>query len=274
VEEALKLLGLGTPFVYATATYGLFKFLDEKASGAAKKAISEWFKPLPYNKTAVGTAVVELFDRLYTSPLLSFQALARSAFFTVFVAALFAIGFVLDEDIQIWVETTSVSHVFLNILPFILSNILTDYFSLFFIRRWLEVKGRNPLLVVFGGLVIGVIFILIINAVVTVIWLMVVDGITFAQAVAKYFDLAGGALEGILIGERFIVAAAGVHLWLLFLALGVIFLQLANLLLSATGKMQKFLKQGQHHPLEAIGFVAAVLVFVVAAVFRWVLGSA
>jgi hypothetical protein len=70
VSEALKLLGFGTPFIYASATYGFFHYLDRKASGKAKQAISAWFKPLEYDKAAVATVLVELFDGLYTTPLL------------------------------------------------------------------------------------------------------------------------------------------------------------------------------------------------------------
>ena len=40
VSEALKLLGFSTPFIYGSATYSVFHYLDGKASGQAKKAIS------------------------------------------------------------------------------------------------------------------------------------------------------------------------------------------------------------------------------------------
>jgi hypothetical protein len=43
VSEALKLLGFSTPFIYALATYGLFHYLDRKASAKAKQAISGWY---------------------------------------------------------------------------------------------------------------------------------------------------------------------------------------------------------------------------------------
>jgi hypothetical protein len=67
LPEALKLLGVSTPFIYASATYGLFHYLDSKASGEAKQAISSWLKPLEYAKADVSGAIVELFDRLYTT---------------------------------------------------------------------------------------------------------------------------------------------------------------------------------------------------------------
>jgi hypothetical protein len=45
LSEVLKLLGFSTPFVYAAAVYGFFHYLDKKASGQAKKAISAWLQP-------------------------------------------------------------------------------------------------------------------------------------------------------------------------------------------------------------------------------------
>jgi hypothetical protein len=78
VFDAAKLLGLGTPFVYASATYGVFHYLDGRASGQAKQAISGWFKPLEYDAPALSAAMVELFDRLYTTPLFGWRAMLRS----------------------------------------------------------------------------------------------------------------------------------------------------------------------------------------------------
>jgi hypothetical protein len=270
--ELTKLVpSLAIPGAYGAAAFGLFHWLDKKASGQAKRAISEWLKPLPYDRAAVRAAVVELFDRIYTSPLLSFRAFGRSMLFTLFVAGIFAIGFVRDDYIQEWARVTSIFHVFINIVPFILSNIVTDYLSLFLIRRWLEIKGGNPLVVVLVGLSIGIIGIMLINAVISVLWIQLADGITFYKAIAKYFDLAQGALAGMLIGERFIFAAVGVHLWLLLLALGVVLLQFLNFFISATEKTQWFLKQGRNHPLDAIGYVAAVIVFLTTVALQWIL---
>jgi hypothetical protein len=67
--EVLKLLGFTTPFIYAAATYGFFRWLDKKASGPAKKAISGWLVPRQYDRTGIASAILELFDRVYTQPL-------------------------------------------------------------------------------------------------------------------------------------------------------------------------------------------------------------
>ena len=269
--ELMKLVpSIAIPATYAVLAFGFFHWLDLKASGQAKKAISDWLRPLPHDRAAVRAAVVELFDRIYSVPLLSLRAFGRSMVFTVLVAGVLAIGFVRDEDIQFWAETTSAFHVFRNIAPFIVSNIVTDYLSLFLIRRWLDIRTGNPFAVILAGLCIGIVGIILISAVALVLWIKMSDGITFYQAAAKYLELANGALVGILTGERFFFGAIGVHLWLLFLALGGALLQFANLFIYATQKTQWFIKQGRNHPLDAIGYVAAVVVFLATAIAHWI----
>jgi hypothetical protein len=91
MEEILKVLGFSKPLVYAGAAFGLFDFLDKKASKEAKAAIFEWFQRIRYDKVAVSNALVEVFDRLYTKPLLGWRAFSRSILFTLIVSVIFAI---------------------------------------------------------------------------------------------------------------------------------------------------------------------------------------
>jgi hypothetical protein len=81
--EILKALGFTTPFIYATATYGCFHWLDTKASAAAKRAISGRLSGVEYDDAAVAKAVLEVFDRVYTKPLRSWRAFGRSALITI-----------------------------------------------------------------------------------------------------------------------------------------------------------------------------------------------
>src|SRR5438105_2524736 len=90
VQEVLKALGLSMPFIYAAAVYSFFHFLDKRASGPAKQALSDWLKPQGYNRTAVAAAIVEVFDKLYGRQLLSANSFFRSVLFTVLVTAAFA----------------------------------------------------------------------------------------------------------------------------------------------------------------------------------------
>src|SRR6478736_2969968 len=79
LEKVLQLLGLGTPFLYAAAAFVCFHYLDKKASAQAKVAIATWFKAIAASQNDVSSALVEVFDRIYTQPLLGWRALRRSA---------------------------------------------------------------------------------------------------------------------------------------------------------------------------------------------------
>jgi hypothetical protein len=52
-----------------------------------------------------------------------------------------------------------------------------------------------------------------------------------------------------------------VHLWLILFAVGAFGVRLLNPVFRLVARAQWFLKQGDRHPLRAIGMVAAVLVF-------------
>src|SRR5262249_51782332 len=90
LTDILKDLGFSsTPLIYAAAVYGLFLYREKNASAPAKRTIASWFKPLKNDKRAVANAVVELFDRLYTSPLLGWRAFLRSMLISVVLACAF-----------------------------------------------------------------------------------------------------------------------------------------------------------------------------------------
>jgi hypothetical protein len=70
------------------------------------------------------------------------------------------------------------------------------------------------------------------------------------------------------IAGGFLPPGLAVHFWLPFLALCIVFLKALNLLRMAVGRTQSFLKGRTEHPLDAIGYVAAALVFAGASVLR------
>jgi hypothetical protein len=77
--NAAQYIGLRAPFAAALLVYCLFKFLDRKASGAAKEAITAWIKGERYKQIDLKAAVVEGFDNLYGTPLRSVRSFLRSA---------------------------------------------------------------------------------------------------------------------------------------------------------------------------------------------------
>src|ERR1700730_3311239 len=88
MEELLKLLGFTTPLIYATAAYAFFHWLDENASDEAKAALARTMRFKDYKKEQVASALVEVFDRIYTYPLLRWPAFGRSLLFTTVVSAI------------------------------------------------------------------------------------------------------------------------------------------------------------------------------------------
>jgi hypothetical protein len=89
MEKLLEHLGDATPYIYAAAVYGLFYWLDENASDEAKAALARTAKYKDYDKRQVASALAEIFDRLYTSPLLRWRAFVRSSLISVVVMAAF-----------------------------------------------------------------------------------------------------------------------------------------------------------------------------------------
>src|SRR5262245_13784465 len=89
MAELLKLLGFTTPLIYAAAAYGLFHWLDENASDEAKAALARTMRFKDYKSEQVASALVEVFDRIYTYPLLRWRAFFRSLTFTVVVSAIY-----------------------------------------------------------------------------------------------------------------------------------------------------------------------------------------
>ena len=82
MAELLKLLGFTTPLIYAAAAYGFFLFLDENASDEAKDLLAQTMRLKDYKKEQIASALVEVFDRIYTYPLLRWRAFGRSLLFT------------------------------------------------------------------------------------------------------------------------------------------------------------------------------------------------
>jgi hypothetical protein len=107
MEELLKLLGFTTPFMYATAAYAFFHWLDENASDEAKAALARTMSFKNYKNEQIASALVEVFDRIYTYPLLRWRAFFRSLLFTAVVSVVFVLEWTHLHDlslmtIQIW----------------------------------------------------------------------------------------------------------------------------------------------------------------------------
>jgi hypothetical protein len=259
VLDLIKQLGFLTPFVYAAGTYGFFHYLDKQASAQAKTAISGWFKPLEYDRAAVAAATVEIFDRLYTRPLLGWRAALRSALFTVVLTAIFV--YEVAPSAPTFVEDRYRGITLYFLIVSLLTYIVSDYISLFIVRRFLLVGSNRPLISLVGGsllgtCVVGLFAIVRIGAVMIWVWLSL--GRPVITVHAWTFLIVFFGVDSLFIS----LPALAVHLWLPVFAFGILCVTGLNYLFLAIGGMQWFLKRGNDHPLDAVGYVLGFLVFV------------
>jgi hypothetical protein len=271
LTEALKLLGIATPFVYAVATYGFFHYLDKKASGAAKKAISVWLSQKRIAEVAVGDTLCEIFDRLYTRPLLGLRSFGRSTLFTVGMSAIFLYEFDLHGNRMYVGDLSSVFDLGWGWYAGLLTNIVSDYFSLFIIRSRLTMEMRRPIRSLVTGALIGILFVIVLF----IIRELVLSFYTWVHLPPSVFDSFSDIfVDSIARNIKYYewsaltIAALVVHGWLLLFAIGIMVLRVLNRILWATSKVQWFLQKGRDHPLDAIGYVAGALVLFSTAVAK------
>jgi hypothetical protein len=253
MEELLKLFGFTTPLIYAGAAYGLFHWLDENASDEAKAALTRTMSFKDYKSEHVASALVEVFDRIYTYPLFRWRAFFRSLVFTTVVLAIYLFEF---ETAPPWKwrapDWTIWSLAFLF-------NILSDYLSLFVIRPLLVRSGTKPVIGLALGAVSGAAIVLVGNLLREVF-------------IEPFFLIAEGGhgpsflvwLAAPMLFRAYMIAswpALAVFVWLPLFALGILTVRLLTPLSWVVGRTRWFLKEGKEHPLKAIGYVAAVVVF-------------
>jgi hypothetical protein len=144
--DLLKHLGFATPLVYAAAAYGLFHWLDKNASKEAKIALAGLLKYRNYDGKQVATAFVNVFDTLYTRPLLHWNAMLRSALYIWLVTVIYM------YEVYWWLLPRLLT-IDANLVIGV--NAICDYVSLFVIRRWLIRSETRPILSLVGGLIAG-----------------------------------------------------------------------------------------------------------------------
>src|SRR6516165_10867611 len=89
MKELADLLGFGAPFIAAAGIYGLFMFLDSKASAPAKAAIVSWMDGEQYSNFDVKRAILSSFNSIYGQRLFSVKAFLRSAALSICVALIY-----------------------------------------------------------------------------------------------------------------------------------------------------------------------------------------
>ena len=265
LTEVLKLLGFTTPFVYAAATYGVFHWLDKKASGAAKRALTARLQSQPPDKETLANYALEVFDRIYSKPLWHVRAFCRSALITTVLCAVIwiEVGF-LESESDFWRG----SGLFIIGSSFVV-NVFADYMSLFLIKRLLTASGRSPAFGLIASFLVGCSIVYIAYILRASVFLLFKFG-RFLELIEFLFAPNMSVVVRTFISSWELSApAVAVHLWLPLLALSIVLTQASRWLFKAVGWMQWFIKQGQHHPFEAVGYVASAIVFVSSVVIQY-----
>jgi hypothetical protein len=275
MDELFKLLGFSTPFIYAVATYGLFHWLDTNASDDGKAAISRLLDLKDYESKQVSAAFVEVFDQLYSTPLLSKRAFLRSSVITLVMSGILMyesawfsdlFSFFLKGWIPAWLFWSVLSTTIVSLIV----NIVSDYVSLFFIRSWLTRTVRGPVARLLIAALIGTFIIATTFALrFTLVGLLQMNaGPLSRNVLVTPDDLSPHMLSEAYLPALLFYPGIVVFAWLPLFAAGIVLLRMINPLLVAVMNAQWFLKDGKEHPLDAIGLVAGIIVFGLAVVWQ------
>jgi hypothetical protein len=279
MEKLFELLGLAKPFAYAFAAYRLFAWLDENASDNAKAALASATRLRALPNEQVAKALVEVFDRIYTSPLLHWRAALRSLLFTVILTAIFVFEVSGSEVIRDFRTSTDQNVDVKFYVVALVANAMSDYLSLFIIRPWLARCGHRPVLAMLSGaffailvVVLGVIVRLFVS---TYLFAgppiappdhpLAHDSSDFRPADLESYARYGGAVIGLNFFAS--IPAMAVFLWLPLFAVGLLVIRILTPFSWMVAKAQWGLKGGDQHPLKAVGCVIGVIVF--AASLAW-----
>jgi len=283
MEKLFELLGLGTPFLYAGATFALFQWLDANASEDAKVALSRLLYVERYDNNMISAALVELFDRVYTHNLLTWRAFIRSAMITVAVSVLYlyeidfyhrfkneAPRIALDSSLGLF------AGIVLWFGLMLLVNILSDFFSLFIVRRWLVVAGHRPIaalvissMIAFFVFAFSFVFRLAFEFIILVVIPYFTFGVPY-QSGLTIVDMAYGLL---LSPGSLLLPALAVFSWLPLFGVSLAAVRALSALAPIVRQVQWLLKGGHEHPLSAVGYAAAVIVFLGTILWRHLHGG-
>jgi uncharacterized membrane protein YecN with MAPEG domain len=150
--------------------------------------------------------------------------------------------------------------------PQLISNLFTDYLSLFVIRRCLILAGKRPLTSLIVSFVLGSILVLFMSSVMRWFENTIIYHLGPLEALQMNVAYWGGAaIPNYIVGAfdfPLMAPAIAVNLWMLFFAIGIVFIKALSPIRWLSAKVQWFLDHGEQHPLEAIGFVGAFFVFI------------
>jgi hypothetical protein len=222
-----------------------------------------------YDRKQIASALVEVFDRIYSYPLFSLRSVVRSFLFSFIVTLIYVYEFQPSAFEAVRQIPSSKFDDLDKIdaygaLYMLFFNAATDYVALFVIRATLVRLGRRPLFALASC--IGAAILLI--SIGMVIRFEIIGYIIFGGW-AKFKGVLSETADAWLKSDVYSgIPAIAVFVWLPLFAAGILFARATTPLTWLTGKAQWLLKDGREHPLKAVGYVASAMVFTFGAVLQ------
>jgi hypothetical protein len=249
-------------------TYLFFHWLDGNASSQATRAISGWVRRQEYNNIEMQSAILTVFDHVYSWPLFSFNAFLRSSVislitwlgFLVFYYGVFNLG----GDPPDYVYSLTISDTIISFAMYFMFMFVVDYMSLFIVRKCLSIRGNYLIGRLILAFLSGVLVVFIFLCALEVSVSEMINFLHGEYTHGEYTSIDPKFVLELIRDPELLVPIAPaflVHLWLILFAVGALGVRLLNPVFRLVAQAQWFLKQGDRHPLRAIGMVGAILVF-------------
>jgi hypothetical protein len=255
MDKLFELLGLGTPLIYAGATYGFFVGIDANVSDEARTELARLVSVKDYEPTTVSAGIVQIFDRVYTYPLFAWRAFLRSALITLLLSIIY-----IYEFVQLSVlDPIYFVHSFF-------ANIISDYLSLYIIRAWLVRAAHRPIAALLlcsliWFVVIALSFIFRVIGITLAFWVLDPQSPVFDIHEVSRLVVFRHSNNPLFDPIFLLMPALFVFIWLPLFGVSLLIIRLINMLAVTVGKVQWFLKGGEAEPLRAVGYVAGFIVF-------------
>jgi hypothetical protein len=261
MEDAARILGLAAPFALALPFYKLFKIMDSRASEIVSSTISAWIKGKKYQSIELGNSIISLFESLYGRRLLSIRAIAASLVLTACATTIYYVYLFLSNP-SLYPDHNGWKVVVVVVYPIVA---ISDYISLFIVKYSLRLCRENAKKGILVATVAGIATIIAAIYIEAEITLYLMRDNPIVRSHFNEFFYAPVFLMSLSI---IIAPAFLVHLWLPLFLLGAALSSVTHMFFMAVGKTQWLIAHGDEHPIETIGIMASIIVFVGDIVFR------
>jgi hypothetical protein len=208
------------------------------------------------------------------------RAFFRSAAITLFITAIYAyevklVTIISERDPA---SINTLPYYFVMIGSMLAINVISDYVSLPVARRWLAMAGNRPVFALISSqFIFALVFII-------GFLLRVTLAVALLLLFSSYYRFYGTPRRmvvdawNLLLYDRdsvvsLLIPSIIVYMWLPLFGLSILLVRVGERLFPAVRTVQSALKDGDKHPLNAVGYVAAVLVFVAILLWRHLRGD-